>query len=313
MALNTKGVSTHWNFPHWFPLTQLVEGVSIRKASESNAHQDAVLLVINLNDNVWQSIKDKLKSYKATILVQTEAYQGWEVAYEQCSKFDVFLNFDRTYAWHPGFVKINLPYDPAVGSSHLDKRGWHALKAQLVGSRREALGALLGRLLPRKNKAVLISSLHPGDRYRIRLETAKANASWVDVYGSGWPSDLPNYCGRCVNKIATLRRYKYAVVFENQRQPGYITEKLLDCFVAGTVPIYWGAPDVHEHIPPASYLIAHGNFGISGIPAPEQYSTLSVVIREKRQEVFRTFSVSQFMKTIRQGLTVATQNSIAAR
>ena len=33
-----------------------------------------------------------------------------------------------------------------------------------------------------------------------------------------------------------------------------MTEKLFDCFFAGTVPIYWGAPDVHEWVPAECFI-----------------------------------------------------------
>lgn len=38
-----------------------------------------------------------------------------------------------------------------------------------------------------------------------------------------------------------MRRYKFTIAFENQSYPGYVTEKIADALMAGTVPIYWGA------------------------------------------------------------------------
>lgn len=51
------------------------------------------------------------------------------------------------------------------------------------------------------------------------------------------------------NKIAYLRNYKFNVCPENVDSPGYITEKLLEAFCAGTIPIYlgstgWLEPDI---------------------------------------------------------------------
>ena len=34
------------------------------------------------------------------------------------------------------------------------------------------------------------------------------------------------------------------VAIENVRRAGYFTEKLLDCFLLRTVPVYWGCPDL---------------------------------------------------------------------
>ena len=37
---------------------------------------------------------------------------------------------------------------------------------------------------------------------------------------------------------------------------GYITEKIFDCFYAGTVPIYMGGTDATEYLPPESFIDA---------------------------------------------------------
>ena len=35
----------------------------------------------------------------------------------------------------------------------------------------------------------------------------------------------------------------------------YFTEKILDCFATGTVPIYWGAPDINKYFDISSILL----------------------------------------------------------
>lgn len=48
------------------------------------------------------------------------------------------------------------------------------------------------------------------------------------------------------DKTAFESNYKFSVAFENCSYPGYITEKLLGAFAAGTVPIYWGDPRISD-------------------------------------------------------------------
>lgn len=43
------------------------------------------------------------------------------------------------------------------------------------------------------------------------------------------------------SKIAYLSKFKFNIAFENSNAPGYITEKLSDCFLGNTVPIYRGS------------------------------------------------------------------------
>lgn len=58
------------------------------------------------------------------------------------------------------------------------------------------------------------------------------------------------YKGSVGNKKETLAHYKFAICFENAKKiPGYITEKIFDCFMSGTVPIYLGASNILEYIP----------------------------------------------------------------
>jgi hypothetical protein len=54
--------------------------------------------------------------------------------------------------------------------------------------------------------------------------------------------------------LEVLSKYRFSLCFENMPMTGYVTEKLFDCFYAGTVPIYWGAPDINELVPSEAYI-----------------------------------------------------------
>lgn len=55
-------------------------------------------------------------------------------------------------------------------------------------------------------------------------------------------------------KLATIGRYRFCIAFENARQPDYVTEKLFQPLLAGTVPVYLGAPNVADYAPPGSFI-----------------------------------------------------------
>jgi len=69
----------------------------------------------------------------------------------------------------------------------------------------------------------------------------------LDVYGSGF-----NYIE---DKWEALAPYKYSVAIENSSIPGYFTEKLSECYLAHTYPIYYGAPDVNKYFHPDSFSL----------------------------------------------------------
>lgn len=62
------------------------------------------------------------------------------------------------------------------------------------------------------------------------------------------------YRGVADSKCETLGKYKFALCFENSILKGWITEKIFDCFFAGTVPIYCGAPDIENYIPTNCFI-----------------------------------------------------------
>src|SRR5262249_24492210 len=62
------------------------------------------------------------------------------------------------------------------------------------------------------------------------------------------------YRGTIPSKSQTLGQYTFALCFENMILKGWITEKIFDCFFAGTIPIYWGAPEIGECIPAQCFI-----------------------------------------------------------
>lgn len=48
--------------------------------------------------------------------------------------------------------------------------------------------------------------------------------------------------------------YKFSIAMENSRKDGYTTEKILNAFAAGTIPIYWGNPLIKKEFNPKSFI-----------------------------------------------------------
>lgn len=105
----------------------------------------------------------------------------------------------------------------------------------------------------------------------VRLETIAffMERGLLDLYGTRWNRlrNLPPRWQRrlrpifriyppqsCENKLETIRNYRYGLCVENAQFPGYVTEKLIDCLVAGVIPLYMGAPDVGQYIPAGCFV-----------------------------------------------------------
>lgn len=66
-----------------------------------------------------------------------------------------------------------------------------------------------------------------------------------------------NIGGAVTDKKKFQSKYKFAIAFENASYDGYCTEKLMEAFAAGTIPIYWGDPGVVKDFNPESFINAH--------------------------------------------------------
>ena len=60
----------------------------------------------------------------------------------------------------------------------------------------------------------------------------------IDVFGRGY--------NEISDKGDGLRDYRFSIVVENVKKSYWFTEKIIDCFMTGTIPIYWGCPE-KEH------------------------------------------------------------------
>ena len=118
-----------------------------------------------------------------------------------------------------------------------------------------------------KNLLCMISGAkffqHPLELYSARIDIINYFEDKGDqnfhLYGNGWEKfNLKNYRGKVDKKLLTLQNYKFSFAYENAHGiPGYITEKILDCFRAGVVPIYKGAPNIKEWIPVDCFIDAN--------------------------------------------------------
>lgn len=91
-------------------------------------------------------------------------------------------------------------------------------------------------------------------RHTMAKLTKQYNMGFVDIYGGNYkplpftntkPFDKNHNSQDISNKkIIALKDYMFSVVIENCKEDYYFTEKIVDCFLTGTVPIYYGCPSI---------------------------------------------------------------------
>ncbi len=96
------------------------------------------------------------------------------------------------------------------------------------------------RKIHEKNKLVSIisSGKNQTSGHKFRNQIVDKFSNIIDLYGKAHkPIEF---------KIESLKDYRFQIVVENNKSDFYFTEKLIDCFQTGVIPIYWGCPSIHN-------------------------------------------------------------------
>ena len=147
-----------------------------------------------------------------------------------------------------------------------------------------------------KSKLVscVVSDLQMTDGHKLRLEIAKqiADSGEVDMYGKAF-----NYIPR---KIDALKDYRFSFAMENDCYESYFTEKLHDCLLTGTMPIYLGAPNIGDFYNLDGIVImdknANGEVSFdSEILSEEYYNDHIDAVKDNYERVLETQTAEDFM------------------
>jgi len=77
------------------------------------------------------------------------------------------------------------------------------------------------------------------EQQRNRVDFAEKNKDIIDVYGRGFKE--------IEDKEQGLQDYMFSICIENYTYDSYFTEKILDCFATGTIPIYKGTKKILDY------------------------------------------------------------------
>lgn len=204
---------------------------------------------------------DSAAIYKCVVLQEPEVIipGNWDIARH--------AQFDRIFTWNDALVD-NVRYFkfnygnllPACIPKELTSK--EKLCVMIAGNRRSSHAL---ELYSKRQEAIRwFEANHPND---------------FALYGRGWDKHLfhgpkiwralnrvaflgkifsprfSSYRGGVDKKTDVLGRHRFCICYENSTgMPGYISEKIFDSFVSGCVPVYWGAPNVKDHIPAGCFL-----------------------------------------------------------
>lgn len=128
-----------------------------------------------------------------------------------------------------------------------------------------------------------------GHRRRLRFVERLLELSSMPRFGRGF-HDLPD-------KWEGLAPFRYSIAVENSRHDHYWTEKIADCFLAGTVPIYWGAPNIRDYFPAESIIVIDSLDPVEVAriikteATPEAYQRRLPALREAKRRVLEEYNL----------------------
>jgi hypothetical protein len=138
-----------------------------------------------------------------------------------------------------------------------------------------------------KNKLIsMISSkknMCPEHARRLATVQRMSAIGGVDIYGQGI-----QYIER---KEEGLCDYMFSIAMENARYAGNFTEKIMDCFATGTVPIYSGDPKIDRIFNPKGIINLTDEFHPSQVNEDIYYERMDAI--EENLEIVKQFSSIQ--------------------
>ena len=121
------------------------------------------------------------------------------------------------------------------------------------------------------------------DGHSHRLQWAQKLHDKVDFYGRGF------------NEIQTkedgLKDYMFSVAIENASYETYFTEKIQDCFATGTIPIYYGSPDIGKFFNRDGVIFLNDDFDVSQLTSELYYDKLEAV--KDNLERIKSFPINE--------------------
>ena len=142
--------------------------------------------------------------------------------------FDVVLTFDKKLLDRGENFRMNL-----LGTTWLHeeyRKVWpkHKMCSMIVSHKRQTSGHQLRHVLAERVSA----DVYGGPYKKLPFTATQPFAQ------DHTPCHLSN------QKYRALQEYRFSIVIENCKEDYYFTEKLIDCFLSGTIPIYYGCPSI---------------------------------------------------------------------
>lgn len=151
-----------------------------------------------------------------------------------------FSRFDRVFSYWGQSISPNIIHEQTALPWHINKT-YDELRA---------VSDLEDRVAKRDAVSWVTSSASSKPGHTLRLDFLRflqENHFPFSLFGRGFDPIADKFDG--------IHPYKYSIAIENYQCPDYWTEKIADCFLSRTMPIYWGASNITRYFPERSMVL----------------------------------------------------------
>lgn len=202
---------------------------------------------------VWRGFPDippKMKEKSFLWIMETPSSVKYLYQDNYLNQFEKVFTYQKKYVDNKHIFNLAIPYyfSQKVFNAEKAMAQKNVLIAQIAGNHYYDNRFLYHER--RKDTVWLLENTH--DQYKL--------------YGNGWnklEKELSDkgkkefksvYQGYIPNKQDAVKPAKFVLAYENASSDDYVTEKIFDVMVGGSVPVYLGAPNITEYVPADCFI-----------------------------------------------------------
>jgi hypothetical protein len=174
------------------------------------------------------------------VLVEPEAclhLRGYAI--QHAHLYDYILTYDREILNTCSNARLYL-----YGTTWIERAEWEAID---VGAKQFAVSGVVG------SKAFTEGHLF---RRAVYMNQHLFPIPTTMFIGQGAPlPKIRNNEDLGPRKTKLFSTFQFSLVIENSRQANYFTEKLCDCLITKTIPIYYGCPNIGEYFDTSGWIL----------------------------------------------------------
>ena len=120
-------------------------------------------------------------------------------------------------------------------------------------AKNKTVGIWLNSLIPSLHKYKIYNNM----KFRKKMDNLfciKFGMMKYQSYGKGWNSSC--YEGKLPNhgNFDVMASHRFTLGIENCSIPGYVCEKIIYPMFCGSIPIYYGAPNIYDYVPSDCFI-----------------------------------------------------------